>query len=292
MRVGQRAADMERLDRGDAEVADFVVALAAVQLYDIETDDVVNLTDVIDRGVLKNADDFRWIRHLAQPRCNRSRSLRLDMPRRRRHKNESEKIGSGLGAKQRVGLVGDAADFNFGHDPNTSRRTAAARSFCRSNDSPTRNASKPAARRRSISARVLIPLSATRRTPIGICRASRSDAPRSTLKSRRFRLLTPMMRAPPSIARSTSFSSCTSTSVSHEYASRQRMESRICFASSSDASSRIALAPAATPRMSCDSSMMKSFIRTGSCSAARPIHPRDPRKNSGSVTMEMAAAPP
>jgi len=71
------------------------------------------------------------------------------------------------------------------------------------------------------------------------------------------------------------------------------MNSAIRRASSSDASNSIASAPAATPLMICDGETTKSFITIGSPAVfARWIHSRDPRKNSGSVTMEIAAAPP
>src|SRR6185312_4984359 len=80
--------------------------------------------------------------------------------------------------------------------------------------SPTRTASAPAPAKRSTSAREVIPLSAARRVPSGTIEARRAVVPRSTLKLRRSRLLTPITAAPAFIARCISSLLLTSTRAS------------------------------------------------------------------------------
>src|SRR5438093_621965 len=293
--VRDSLADAERLHHWQSELPRLVIGFAALELHQIEPDEIADLADVVARGIAKDADDLRaLLAALADFRRNRHRPLRLDEARRGGDEDETEEVGALVGTKERVVFARQSTNLDLGHGyPGIKARTAAARSFCRNSDSPTKNAWKPAAASRATSPELLMPLSATLIAPFGIAAPSRSEVARSTPKSRRLRLFTPITRAPPSIARSSSRSSCTSTRASHPKPSNSAMKRRIVAASSSDARRRMAFACAATPPRSCVSSMTKSFIRMGRAErAAREIQSREPRKNSGSVTMEIAAAPP
>src|SRR6185369_17410578 len=80
--------------------------------------------------------------------------------------------------------------------------------------SPTRNPSNPRDLNSIISSLETIPLSATINDPDGLLFTSRRDTSRETSKVLRSRLLTPIKRAPISVAIFSSSSVCTSTSVS------------------------------------------------------------------------------
>src|ERR1039458_4911881 len=102
----------------------------------------------------------------------------------------------------------DAGELRLAPQPPSSSRTLAPMSACFINDSPTRMAWAPHFASRSTSARVWMPLSATRRGDlllVACCvlpeeertrAASRSVVARSTLKVAKSRLFTPISSAP------------------------------------------------------------------------------------------------
>src|SRR3954447_4811625 len=161
--VGQRIADMQRLERRQAESADVVVRFGSVQLHEIEWHARGDGADRLRIVIAKDADQLRPIR----PASFRDlrHVLRIAITRRFFDEDESEKIGAERGGMLRVFQSREPAYFDL-HDSSpsprsrgegpgvrgpVSARTAPARSLCRSNDSPTRNALKPAPRKRSTS---------------------------------------------------------------------------------------------------------------------------------------------
>src|SRR5438477_395148 len=94
-----------------------------------------------------------------------------------------------------------------------SSRTAASGSAVRATDVPTNTRSAPAAARRSTSARVSMPLSATAGTPAGTRASRRSASPRSTANVPKSRLFTPTAAGSTASARSSSASEWTSAST-------------------------------------------------------------------------------
>src|SRR4051794_29854786 len=81
-RVGECLADAQRLHRGDAELADVVLALAAVQLDDVEADEPGDGADVVVRGIAEDAGEFGRVALLAHREGDLGGALRLDEARR------------------------------------------------------------------------------------------------------------------------------------------------------------------------------------------------------------------
>src|SRR5580658_506350 len=160
-------------------------------------------------------------------------------------------------------------------------------------DSPMRKASKPASRRRCMSSRVWMPLSATRTAESGSCAASSQARSSETSKVRRSRLFTPTHSHSSGRARWSSAASCTSQRTSR---SQRRASSRSVRSSASVSAatiSRMASAPLARASMTWKGSTMKSLRRQGIVVAADALRrfSREPWKNFSSVRTESTAAP-
>ncbi len=138
------------------------------------------------------------------------------------------------------------------------------------------------------------PLSATAITSSPSSGRTRSAVPRSTSNVVRSRLFTPMIEAPAARARRASSAVCASTKAAIPVSATSSSSPP------SAASSRIATisstmsAPAARACHTWAGVRMKSLRSTGSSTAARTAarSSSEPPKWSGSVSTEMAAAPP
>src|SRR5262249_2655000 len=125
-----------------------------------------------------------------------ARRFERDPPGRARREHEADVRRPQRARKLDVLGPRQPADLDVRHaTPSAERpssRSTSSGSSDRSRDSPTRKAEKPAAARRSTSARVRIPLSATRTGPSGIERARSWTDSRSVENVSRLRALMPM----------------------------------------------------------------------------------------------------
>ena len=132
-------------------------------------------------------------------------------------------------------------------------------------------------------------------TPGGIRAASRHDASTSTASVRRLRLFTPMSPAPLSTARDSSSSSCTSTSAARPSSAGPRLqphEVRL-LERGHDQQRRHRLRPRAL--RTAGTRRRRSPCGAAACPRRRAPPSRcssAPSKNVGSVSTEIAAAPP
>src|SRR5881296_737615 len=225
------------------------------------------------------------------PRC-----LGCDPPRAALDEIEAEGVHPELHPEQNVLETRQAAQFDA-HDhvasPPKRSRSAAPGSASRISLSPIRNAWNPAARNRSMSSRVSMPLSLTRTTEAGNRGPMRREFSIDTPRVARSRLLTPITAAPLSTACCASSSECTSTSGSmwSDRATPMSVDSpfddRIRVIRSSES------APMTRLSYTWYSSSTKSFRSTGTSTArfASARSAPDPRKKRDSVRTESAAAP-
>src|SRR5438105_4147046 len=170
-----KAPDLQHLHHRTARLE--AGLLRAVQLQQVEVDELGDLPHLVRRLVDKHADDLRADQQLLD---DRPRLLRRDSAVGVAEM-KPDQVGPRLDGHIRRLEIADAADLDPDHV--TSALIAAAGSAERMSSSPTRIASAPASRIRRASAGVWMPLSATRTTFFGISPRSRSVRPRSTLKS-------------------------------------------------------------------------------------------------------------
>src|SRR3954454_14802598 len=121
--VGQRIADMQRLERRQAESADVVVRFGSVQLHEIEWHARGDGADRLRIVIAKDADELRPIRpeSFRDPR----HVLRIAITRRFFDEDESEKIGAERGGMLRVFQSREPAYFDL-HDSSPSPRSRRA----------------------------------------------------------------------------------------------------------------------------------------------------------------------
>jgi len=147
------AGTVEKLVRSALENANY---LSTEKGLDVDVDNLYVLRAVANDGPrmkrIRPAPMGRAYRYqrrmahievaLAERRRDRGCALRLDEARRRRHEDEAEEIGAFVRGEQHVFLARHSAELDPGHVTPSPRslRTAAARSFCRNSDSPTRKA--------------------------------------------------------------------------------------------------------------------------------------------------------
>ena len=132
------------------------------------------------------------------------------------------------------------------------------------------------------------------RLPAGMRSASRSEVSRRDLERVQVAVVNADNVRARGAATSSSRASCTSTSAAMPYRRGQFAKRANLRSSRMAAISRMASAPWAAASTTCDSSMVKSFRKTGSATAARAAarSARLPWKNCASVSTESAAAPP
>ena len=159
--------------------------------------------------------------------------------------------------------------------------------------SPTRTASARIASALLMSSRPLTPLSEMKIVPSGTRFLSSPACLVSTVKSFRFRLLTPMIRAPASAAIRISSALCASKIAESPRLSASCRKSRSCTGSRIEQMRRTASAPIAFASRIMYSSTVKSLRRIG-MSVTRLISVRYlllPLNQYGSVRQEMQDAP-
>src|SRR6266700_1490813 len=261
----------------------------AVELEQVEVDELGDLTHLVGRLVDEHADDIGTHEHLVHDRL---RLLGRDAAVGRAEV-ESNQVGARLDRRLRRLEIADPANL----DPDQrllNSRMVADGSGERINASPTRIASAPASRMRRASSAVWMPLSATSTISFGTRARTRSVSPRSTVKSRRLRWFTPTACAPASSAAWDSASSCTSTSAATPRLRATAMRSFSCVRSSAPTMSRTASAPHALASATSNGSVTKSLRRIGSSVAARTARMCSGRPPNPAmcVSTEIAAAPP
>src|SRR6185437_5126766 len=237
-------------DRNGAAEAGYLGGrLFAVQLHVMQADGFGDFGDGARRFVDEDADGGDA---LGQAADDGARLADADASRAAREKIEAEEIHARFAGAPRVRPIGDAADFylhvfhgNYsraaGAAINSRRPRAGSGLFIRC--SPIRKASKPASRSRWRSSCVRRPDSLTAMQSWGIISTSEREVSTRTWKSRRSRLLTPMMRAPAASARSTSSRACTSTRGSMASERPRSSNSRRAASGSTAAISRKESAP-------------------------------------------------
>src|SRR5690606_13189860 len=171
--------------------------LAAMELNDVERHQIRGAPKVVQRRVDEDPDAAEG--ELAE---EGTRVFRRNRAPPSRSEDDAAEVCTRSGGDLRITPARQPADLDPDrrhHIPRpgcfrcpTRAPTAARRSGCRINDSPTSTASTPASPSRRTSSAVRIPLSATSVTPAGTRGARDSVRSRSVVKVRRSRLLMPI----------------------------------------------------------------------------------------------------
>src|SRR4051812_31659132 len=201
----------ERLYHGTVHPVENLRPLVAMELHRCEPRNVSDRVHAVALFVDEHTDSRDERR---QRPHDVTGAFRVDVTGAPGPEDEPDGRCSVLDGSPRIAFPGDPADLHEHGTLPRSIASAAPGSASVMNRSPIRNARYPRLARRLRSSDDFSPLSLTATIPGGISRTRASDACTSTTSVRRLRLLTPITRAPASIATLSSSSLCTSTSVS------------------------------------------------------------------------------